>query len=79
MAKSVLQAFYAHNAEPMKPIKEMQPVTNEPKVGCCTYCGCGNFKLRMVKLWTIRTRIEEAYIVRKCKNELCEKDQIPLI
>lgn len=79
MAKSVLQTFYAHNAEPLKPKGEMQSVTTEPKVGCCTYCGCGNFTLRMVKLWTIRTRQEESYIVRKCKFEECGKDQIPLI
>lgn len=78
MARSVTQAFYTHNAAPLESIKEMQPVTNEPKPEVCWSCGCGNFTLRMAKLWTILTRKEESYIIRKCKNG-CGKDQPPLI
>jgi hypothetical protein len=70
-----LQGFYG--LKPMKKVKEMGEVTRERSKGSyCEYCGCGNFMLRLQKLFTIRTKLEESYIIKNCKD--CERDQEPI-
>jgi hypothetical protein len=72
-----LQGFYG--LKPMKKVPEMGEVTRERSKGSyCEYCGCGNFELRLQPLFTIRTRVEESYIIKKCKNEDCQRDQQPI-
>jgi len=79
MAKTQTQKFYDHKPpREFQPLGEMEPITKEPKPEVCWNCGCGNFKLRLQKLYTIKTRKEESYIIRKCRDG-CGKDQQPLI
>lgn len=73
--KNDMKTFYG--LKPMKKVKEMGEVTRERSKGSyCEYCGCGNFELRLQPLFTIRTKLEESYIIKKCKD--CERDQEPI-
>jgi hypothetical protein len=78
MPRSALEVFYGLN-KPLEKKAEMEKKDTGTFTGYCCYCGCGSFEMRMQKMHTIRTRLEESYIIRKCKSEDCRKDQQPLI